>query len=376
MGNAAAIKGMDSALPAAGARSAAARQVEQTEGGFQKLLNSKSEEDAGTKETESKGKDDKQEVAKEEGPKKPESKEESTETDVIAPEDTAVLEQVQAALLFQIQPEASVAETAPAEMTEELVTEIGALVTEEPTEIPVQMGEQPVQVNTNQPAAVPEEALQVNAAPEEAVLPKEDTSGETEAGLGLNMAKPKETVKTEVREQPDITSGPEQPLESVRPETQAVERTPVTREVPTEHISVKQPEEIPEKVLDQLLVKATAGIREFEIQLEPYDLGKIVIKAAFGKEHTSISIMCTEQRTMELMAKNARELGAIMEENLGTPTTIVVEDKEAGYLEQQKQGGEGNGSGQNQEGEPKKQNEKNQEKEGMDFLQQLRLGLI
>ena len=79
---------------------------------------------------------------------------------------------------------------------------------------------------------------------------------------------------------------------------------------------------------------------------------------------------------MELMAKNARELGAIMEENLGTPTTIVVEDKEASYLEQQKQNQEGSGGNQDQEGKSGKQDEKNQEKEGMDFLQQLRLGLI
>ena len=179
-----------------------------------------------------------------------------------------------------------------------------------------------------------------------------------------------------MKEEPKAEAKPEQPLESTRQETQPLERTPVTKEVPTEHVRVAQPEEIPEKVLNQLLVKSTAGIKEFEIQLEPYDLGKIIIKAAFGKEHTSISILCTEQKTMELMAKNARELGAIMEENLGTPTTIVVEDKEASYLEQQKQNQEGSGGNQDQEGKSGKQDEKNQEKEGMDFLQQLRLGLI
>ena len=167
----------------------------------------------------------------------------------------------------------------------------------------------------------------------------------------------------------------EQPLESTHAEVRTAERTTAAKEVPTEHVRVAQPEEIPEKVLNQLLVKSTAGIKEFEIQLEPYDLGKIIIKAAFGKEHTSISIFCTEQRTMELMAKNARELGAIMEENLGAPTTIVVEDKESGYLEQQNQNNQG-GQGQSQEEGSGKQGEKNQEKEGMDFLQQLRLGLI
>ena len=52
-----------------------------------------------------------------------------------------------------------------------------------------------------------------------------------------------------------------------------------------------------------------------------------------------------------------------------------MEDKETGYLEQQNQNNDGSNANQNQD-DSKKQGEKNQEKEGMDFLQQLRLGLI
>lgn len=371
MGNAAAIKGADLAVSlTTGTKSAAARQVEQTDGGFQKLLNSKSEEDTGTRETTTTKRDDKKEVTKDEVPKKPEAKEQENAEEAAVPVDTA-LEQVQAALLFQIQPEATTVEAVPEEMTE-LVTELGVLPVEEMAPTVELMEEQPVQMLTEQPE-LPGDALQVDAVPEQAVLPKEAKEEQPELDLGL--AKPKETAKAEVKEKLKAEVRTEQPLESVRPETHTVERTPVTKEVPTEHVKVSQPEEIPEKLLNQLLVKTTAGIKEFEIQLEPYDLGKIIIKAAFGKEHTSISIMCTEQRTMELMAKNARELGAIMEENLGTPTTIVVEDKETGYLEQQNQNNEGNNANQNQD-DSKKQGEKNQENEGMDFLQQLRLGLI
>lgn len=371
MGNAAAIKGADlTAMPMAGTKSAAARQVEQTDGGFQKLLNSKSEEDAGARETTDTKKDDKNEVVKDEAPKKPETKEQEKAEEPAVPQDTA-LEQVQAALLFQIQPEASLTEAVPEEMTE-MVTELGALPAEEMVQTAGVVEEQPVQMLTEQ-TELPEDALQAEVVSEQAVLPKEDKEEQPE--MGLDLSKPKETVKAEVKEEPKAEVRAEQPLESVHPETHAAEQMPAAREIPTEHVKVSQPEEIPEKLLNQLLVKTTAGIKEFEIQLEPYDLGKIIIKAAFGKEHTSISIMCTEQRTMELMAKNARELGAIMEENLGTPTTIVVEDKETGYLEQQNQNQEGGNANQNQD-ESKKQNEKNQEKEGMDFLQQLRLGLI
>lgn len=374
MGNAAAIKGADLAVSmtgkaGAGVKSQTARQAEQTDDGFQKLLDSKSKEDAGAKETTDAKKDDTKEVSKDEAPKKPDAKDQPEET--TAPADTA-LEQVQAALLFGIQPETPVQEAVSEEMTE-LVVETGTMPVEELTPVVELTTEQPAELTTGQTELV-EEVLSADVKPEQAILPKEDTSEKSEAGI--TMAKPKEVPKTEQKEAQTTEVRPEQPLESTRPETQTLERTEAPREVPTEHVRVAQPEEVPEKVLNQLLVKTTAGIKEFEIQLEPYDLGKIIIKAAFGKEHTSISIFCTEQRTMELMAKNARELGAIMEENLGAPTTIVVEDKESGYLEQQKQNNEGNGGNQNQDGGSGKQGEKNQEKEGMDFLQQLRLGLI
>ncbi len=374
MGNAAAIKGADLAVSmtgkaGAGVKSQTARQAEQTDDGFQKLLDSKSKEDAGAKETTDAKKDDTKEVSKDEAPKKPDAKDQPEET--TAPADTA-LEQVQAALLFGIQPETPVQEAVSEEMTE-LVVETGTMPVEELTPVVELTTEQPAELTTGQTELV-EEVLSADVKPDQTILPKEDTSEKSEAGI--TMAKPKEVPKTEQKEAQTTEVRPEQPLESTRPETQTLERTEAPREVPTEHVRVAQPEEVPEKVLNQLLVKTTAGIKEFEIQLEPYDLGKIIIKAAFGKEHTSISIFCTEQRTMELMAKNARDLGAIMEENLGTPTTIVVEDKEAGYLEQQKQNNEGSGGNQNQDGGSGKQGEKNQEKEGMDFLQQLRLGLI
>lgn len=374
MGNAAAIKGADLAVSmtgkaGAGVKSQTARQAEQTDDGFQKLLDSKSKEDAGAKETTDAKKDDTKEVSKDEAPKKPDAKDQPEET--TAPADTA-LEQVQAALLFGIQPETPVQEAVSEEMTE-LVVETGTMPVEELTPVVELTTEQPAELTTGQTELV-EEVLSADVKPEQAILPKEDTSEKSEAGI--TMAKPKEAPKTEQKEAQTTEVRPEQPLESTRPETQTLERTEAPREVPTEHVRVAQPEKVPEKVLNQLLVKTTAGIKEFEIQLEPYDLGKIIIKAAFGKEHTSISIFCTEQRTMELMAKNARDLGAIMEENLGTPTTIVVEDKEAGYLEQQKQNQEGNGGNQNQDGNSGKQGDKDQEKEGMDFLQQLRLGLI
>lgn len=373
MGSTTAVKGMDLTSAMAGARTSGGRQTDRMdEGSFQKLLNSKAEEDAGTRQTKDTKGEDKKEVTKDSDSKKPEAADKPEETE--ASEDTALEQaQAEAALLFQMNPEMVVVEEMPEEV--QLTAEIGAVSTEtaavlEPlTEEPVVQTEQ----NASNLTEVSKEVLETGLKPEQTVSPKETKEEQPKTRTGLE--KPKETVKTEVREEVKAETVSEQPLQSLRPETQRAERTETVREVPVEHVRVQEPEEIPEKLLDQLLVKTTAGVKEFEIQLEPYDLGKIIIKAAFGKESTSISIVCTEQRTMELMAKNARDLGAIMEENLGTPTTIVVEDKENGYLEQQNQNNQG-GQGQSQEEGSGKQNQKDQEKEGMDFLQQLRLGLI
>ena len=193
MGNAA-IKGADMAVAMAGkanagVKSQAARQAEQTDDGFQKLLDSKSKEEAGTKETDSSKKDDNKEVAKDEAPKKPEDSKEQTE-ETAAPADSTALEQVQAALLFGIQPEAVTQEVVSEEMPE-LVVETGAVPTEELTPVTELTAEQPV--TTAEQTGIPEEALTADVKPEQAVLPKEDASEKSEAGITLE--KPKEAPR-------------------------------------------------------------------------------------------------------------------------------------------------------------------------------------
>lgn len=378
MGNTAAIKGMDMAVQAAGAKLTGSQKTAQTDDGFQKLLNSKAEEDTGAKQSAGSKKEDSKEIAKDQTAKKPAAEETTEEAKEPAETvDSTALEQVQAALLFQMTPETYVAEEtkASAEVTEEvpeMVLEIGEIPAEQlaSAEADDALPQQAQQISTL--SEVKEEAVTAETEPEKAAALE---SKEEDPKPKAELEKPKDTVKPIARDEGKPEPKAEQLAESAPMETRQTERTPVSGEIPTEHVRVQQPEEIPEKLLEQLLVKTTAGIKEFEIQLEPYDLGKILIKVAFGKESTNVSILCTEQKTMELMARNARELGAIMEENLGSPTTIVVEDKEPNYLEQQNQGNNGS-QGQNQEEEQQKRNQQNQQNEGVDFLQQLRLGLI
>ncbi len=138
-------------------------------------------------------------------------------------------------------------------------------------------------------------------------------------------------------------------------------------------VHVEEPEEIPEKVTDQLLAKIVEGVQEFEIHIEPVNLGKIAIKIMYEGSQANISIVCNEKRAWEALSQNAKEIGNIIERNLGGETTIVVEKQENDYLNQTRDENE-----QARQDEQQKQKEQNKEQNGEDaeqFLQKLRLGL-
>lgn len=145
----------------------------------------------------------------------------------------------------------------------------------------------------------------------------------------------------------------------------------IPKETVTVHVS--QPQELPEKVTDQLLSKLTEGVREFEIHIEPVNLGKIAVKVLYAGSQATISIICSEKRAMEALSQNAKEIGNIINRNLGGETTIIVEKQETDYLNQTRD--ENEQSNQNQQ-KQKEENGKDQNKDDAEqFLQKLRLGL-
>ena len=74
---------------------------------------------------------------------------------------------------------------------------------------------------------------------------------------------------------------------------------------------------------------------------------------------------------MELLSSGAKNIAQIMEETLGSPTTLIVDQEESNYLEQY------NNQGNSRQQQEQEQKEKQDTKDNhQDFLQQLRLGLI
>lgn len=125
---------------------------------------------------------------------------------------------------------------------------------------------------------------------------------------------------------------------------------------------------------DQLLSKISEGVQEFEIHIEPENLGKIAVKVLYEDGQATVSIFCTEKKTLDLLGNHARDIGNIIERNLGGETKIFVEKQETDYLEQNR---EQNQHGKQEEQRQQKEESKKEDAEDAEqFLQKLRLGLM
>lgn len=187
----------------------------------------------------------------------------------------------------------------------------------------------------------------------------------------------KEAVKTEQpKEKGEVQSeqfAHEQAAAAVRPEAERIAQPEVEKPETTARVYVEQPEEIPEKVTDTLLAKLVEGVKEFEIHIEPANLGKIAVKVLYEGNQATISIICSEKRAMDALSQNAREIGNIIDRNLGGETTIIVEKQETDYLNQTRDENEQADQNAKQQKENKNQNQDSEDAE--QFLQKLRLGL-
>ena len=187
----------------------------------------------------------------------------------------------------------------------------------------------------------------------------------------------KETAKTVAQPEEKADAQPEhfaaeQAAAAVRPEAEQSVRTEVERPETAARVYVEQPEELPEKVTDTLLAKLVEGVKEFEIHIEPVNLGKIAVKVLYEGNQATISIVCSEKRAMDALSQNAREIGNIIDRNLGGETTIIVDKQETDYLNQTRDENEQTNQNQRQK-EEKSQNQDGEDAE--QFLQRLRLGL-
>lgn len=210
--------------------------------------------------------------------------------------------------------------------------------------------------------------------PAEAVSGKEEAADKKVRQVLPDTSRPAEPQKMEPQQ-------PEPSAELVRQTSAPVVQDNVplpeaggkTEEI-TGTVSPEQTEKMFQKLPQDLAVRLSAGEREFSVQLEPENLGKLMLKASYEQGKATISIICTNEKTLQFLSGHAGELGSIMENSLGTPTNIVLDKAPQDYLNQEQNGQNGQQNEPDNSGKEKKdQHKKN---DGQNFLQQLRLGLI
>lgn len=130
---------------------------------------------------------------------------------------------------------------------------------------------------------------------------------------------------------------------------------------------------------DMIAKQISNGRQEFEIALTPKNLGALLVRVAVEAGETTVSIICSNAKTMEAMSSKATELGRMLETTLGDKMEVVVEDKngqESNFYDD----GRNDSGAQAQKEEQERKYEENRrrmelEADSADFLQQLRLGL-
>ncbi len=211
------------------------------------------------------------------------------------------------------------------------------------------------EVQVKEPEVQAEAPETVEAAPVRRETVKSQPTGE-ENQAQTNDHQAEQTAAAPVAQAPVRDLG-----EEIRPQ-----------EVTTVHVA--QPEELPEKLTDQILSKLEEGVQSFEIEIEPESLGKIAVKIQYQDGQAAVSILCTEKKALDVLGNHAREIGNIIERNLGGETRIIVEKQEPDYLNQNR---DENHQGRQGEQEQKKEGNRKQDTEDSEqFLQRLRLGLM
>lgn len=223
--------------------------------------------------------------------------------------------------------------------------------------------------------------------PEQPVVEQPDAAQpvvEQETVVKADQAQaPEEQVKEPVAAVNNRPKGPEvhEKQEKLPEESIAAFQNKSSEPAPVKHVQTgKEPavyatvhaenqEKLEADLSEQILRQVRTGKRELEVQLEPHNLGKINIKVTYEENQISVSVLCTESKTLKLLSQSAADLGSILESNIERPVQIVVDKQENDYLnnQQQKEGGQQ---------QREQQQEQSRDENSEDFLQKMRLGIL
>jgi len=123
-------------------------------------------------------------------------------------------------------------------------------------------------------------------------------------------------------------------------------------------------------ISERLIAKMTGGTQQFEIKLEPQELGKILIKIVVQNGKAEITMQCMNPRTQQLVMANSDAIRNIVEERTGMHTSVTAKEGTEAYGNMDDRDNQNGHAGHGEQ-----HGDKWDETETNIFLQQLRLGL-
>lgn len=157
---------------------------------------------------------------------------------------------------------------------------------------------------------------------------------------------------------------------------------PVVQTLDPEKVNIKVGEAVDTKseafvedFTDRIVVKIKQDIKEFDIQLDPQNMGKISIKVVFAAEKAFISMNCENAKTQSLLAQSSDAIRSIIQQNVGKDTVVVIQENQPQPQNYEQQ------HSQEQEQEQNEQQQQNRLRQirsddTQTFINQLRLGLV
>ncbi|MGB5824011.1 MAG: flagellar hook-length control protein FliK [Proteocatella sp.] len=122
------------------------------------------------------------------------------------------------------------------------------------------------------------------------------------------------------------------------------------------------------KEVSQKIYISNAGDNEYEIQLEPEQLGKIKVKISFEQGQTNISLICTNSKTLNLLSENISSLSQLIQDNTKTEVTVNTQE-ENDYVN------DGQRQNEKQQQQEQRNRQNGKEDQNPEFIDQMKLGL-
>ncbi|QIB68374.1 hypothetical protein Ami103574_03160 [Aminipila butyrica] len=127
-----------------------------------------------------------------------------------------------------------------------------------------------------------------------------------------------------------------------------------------------------QQLADKITYKLSQGKQEFDLELNPRNLGKVNIKMIFQNGTAELIMTTSNAKAHQLLASHADTLRSILEANTGLDSTINLKEAESND-------GQFDRDNFQQQKENQQQQQEQQKKtatEGLSFVDRLRLGLV